>query len=158
MQLEPDASVLDTVQKVVVHAQALVVRMDIVEAEYKARIEELEKRDLREQLKVVAKEISGKIAQNIRDTTILLETTTSSWLGIEQIDVVEEVREEISEAEDIVKLKEEIVGLTLVQRMVQSGKSKKLQIRLQKLREEETEFMQVTQPWQDELMDLVQKV
>ena len=48
MQLEPEASILDNVQKVAVHAQALVVRMDIVEAKYKARIEELEKRDLSE--------------------------------------------------------------------------------------------------------------
>ena len=48
MQLELDASILDNVQKVVVHAQALAVRMDIVEVEYKARIEELEKRDLSE--------------------------------------------------------------------------------------------------------------
>ena len=40
--------------------------MDIVEAEYKARIEELEKRDPSEQLKVAAKEISGKIAQQNR--------------------------------------------------------------------------------------------
>ena len=46
MQLEPDASILDNVQKVVVRAQALAVRMDTVEAEYKARIEELEKRFL----------------------------------------------------------------------------------------------------------------
>ena len=45
MQLELEASILDNVQKVVVRAQALVVRMDTVETEYKARIEELEKRD-----------------------------------------------------------------------------------------------------------------
>ena len=55
-------------------------------------------------------------------------------------------------------LKEETPGLTPVQRMVQSSKSKKLQIQLQKLHEEETEFLKVTQPWQDELVDLVQKV
>ena len=42
--------------------------------------------------------------------------------------------------------------------MVQSGKSKKLQIQLQKLHEEEMEFLKVTQPWQDELEDLAQKV
>ena len=48
MQLEPDTSILDNVHKVVVHAQALAFRMDTVKAEYKARIEELEKRDLTE--------------------------------------------------------------------------------------------------------------
>ena len=69
--------------------------MDTVEAKYKARIEELEKRDLIEQLKVYAKEITGQIAHQIKDTTHLLKTTTSSWLGIKQIDDVEEVREEI---------------------------------------------------------------
>ena len=42
--------------------------------------------------------------------------------------------------------------------MVQLGKSKKLHIQLQKLHEEETKFMRVTQPWQDELADLAQKV
>ena len=42
--------------------QALAVRMDTVEAKYKAMIKELEKRDLSEQLKMAAKEISGKIA------------------------------------------------------------------------------------------------
>ena len=73
--------------------------MDTVEAEYKARIEELEKRDPTEQFKIAAKEITGQIAHQIEDTTHLLETTTSSWLGIEQIDVVEEVREEIWQAE-----------------------------------------------------------
>ena len=38
MQLEPDASVLENVQKVVVRTQALAIRMDTVEAEYKAKI------------------------------------------------------------------------------------------------------------------------
>ena len=42
-------------------------------------------------------------------------------------------------------------GLTQVQRMIKLGESKKLQIWLLKLREEEAEFLQVTQPWQDEL-------
>ena len=83
MQLEPDASVLENVQKVVVRTQALAVRMDTVEAEYKARIEELEKRDPTEQLKVVAKEIIRQITHQIADTTHLLETATESWLGIE---------------------------------------------------------------------------
>lgn len=65
MQLEPEAFILDNVQKVVVRVLALVVRMDTVEAEYKAQIKELEKRDLSEQLKVATKEISGKIDQQI---------------------------------------------------------------------------------------------
>jgi hypothetical protein len=95
MPLEPDASVLKNVHKVIVGAQALAVRMDTMEAEYKAMIEELEKRDLTEQLKVATKEITREIAHQIEDTTHLLETTTSSWLGIEQIDSIEEVREEI---------------------------------------------------------------
>ena len=63
IQLEPDSSILDNVQKVVVHTQALAVRMDTVEAEYKARIEELKKWDPSEKLKVVVKEINGKIGQ-----------------------------------------------------------------------------------------------
>ena len=83
MQQEPDTFVLENVQKVVVCAQALVVRMDAVEVEYKARIEELEKRDPTEQLKVAAKEIIAQIAHQIEDTTHLLETTTELWLGIE---------------------------------------------------------------------------
>ena len=87
----------------------------------------MEKRDPTEQLKVAAKEITKQIAHQIEDTTHLLETTTSSWLGIEHIEVIEEVREEIRQVEaDIAKLKEEITGLTSVQRMIQSGKSKKL--------------------------------
>ena len=90
--------------------------MDIVEAEYKVRIEELEKRDPTEQLKVAAKEITGQIVHQIEDTTHLLETTTSSWLGIEHIDAIEEVHEEIRQAEaEIAKLKEEIASLTPVQ-------------------------------------------
>ena len=119
--------------------QALAVRLDAMEAEYKARIEELEKRDPSEQLKVAAKEVVGQIAHQIEDTTHLLETTKESWMGIEKIEAVEEVCEEIRQAEEeIVKLKEETPGLTPVQWMVQLGKSKKLQIQLQKLREEET--------------------
>ena len=46
MQLEPEVSILNNVQKVVVRAQVLAVRMEIVEVEYKAKIIELEKRDL----------------------------------------------------------------------------------------------------------------
>jgi hypothetical protein len=58
------------------------------------------------------------------------------------------VHEEIWQVEaEIVKLKEETPGLTPIQRMVQLGKSNKLQIQLQKLREEEMEFLKVTQPW-----------
>ena len=159
MQLEPNAFVLENVQKVVVCTQELAIRMDVVEVEYKARIEELEKRDSTEQFKVVAKEISGRIVHQIEDTTHLLETTKSSWLGIDQIDTVEELCEEIRQAQvEIAKRKEEIAGFMPVQRMVQSGKSKKLQIQLQKLCKEEIEFMRVTQLWQDELVELAQRV
>jgi len=78
----------------------------------------------------------------------LLETTTSSWMGIEHIETIEEVCAEIHQGEaDITRLKEEMEGLPLVQRMIKSGESKKLQIRLQKQREKETEFLQVSQPW-----------
>lgn len=90
-----------------------------MEAEYKARIEEMEKRDLTEQLKLAANEVMEQIVYQINDTTHLLETTTQSWLGIEKIEAVEEVHEEIQQAEvEIVKLKEESSGLTPVQRMV----------------------------------------
>ena len=65
--------------------------MDTVKVEYKARIEDLEKRDLSEELKVEAKELSSKIEQQIQETVHLLETTTSSWMGIEQINAVEEL-------------------------------------------------------------------
>lgn len=78
MQLEPKASILDNLLKAVVHAQALAVRMDTVEVEYKAKIEELEKRDPSEQLKANTEEISAKIEQWIQDTVHLLETTSSS--------------------------------------------------------------------------------
>ena len=55
--------------------------------------------------------------------THLLETTTESWIGIEQVEIVEEVREEIRQTkEDIAKLKEETPDITPVQRMVQTGK------------------------------------
>ena len=116
IQLEPHASILENVQKVVVHAQALAVRMDIVEAEYKARIEEMEKRDSTEQLKAIAKEIAKQIAYRIADTTHLLETTRESWMGIEEITTVEEVCKEIRQVgAEIAKLKEETTSLTLVQ-------------------------------------------
>ena len=122
--------------------------MDMVETEYKAKIMELEKRDpsaSTEQLKADTEEISGKIEQWIQETTQLLEATTSSWMGIEQINTIGEVRVEIRQVEvDIARLKADMEGLTQVQRMIKSGESKKLQIRLQKLREEESEFLQVT--------------
>ena len=115
-------------------AYALVVRMDIVEADYK--IAELEKRDPSEQLKETAEEISGQIEQQIQETAQLLETTTSSWMGIEKINIIEEVHAEIHQAEaDIAKLKAEMEGLTPVQWMIKLGESKKLQIWLQKLQE-----------------------
>ena len=95
MRLEPDASIIENVQKVVVHAQALALRMDTVVAEYKSKIEELEKRDPTKQLKVDVKEITEQIAHQIANKTHLLETTTKSWMGIEQIDVVEVVHKEI---------------------------------------------------------------
>ena len=59
--------------------------------------------------------------------THLLETTTESWSGIEQIDAIEEVHEEIRQTKvEIAKLTEEPVGLTPVQRMVHTGKRNKL--------------------------------
>ena len=45
MQLDPKAFVLDNVQKVVVRAKALAIRMDMIKIEYKAKITELEQRD-----------------------------------------------------------------------------------------------------------------
>ena len=53
----------------------------MVETKYKARIAELEKRDLSasiDQLKADAKDISRKIEQRIQETMQLLEATTSS--------------------------------------------------------------------------------
>ena len=67
-------------------------------------------------MKADAKEITERIEQQIQYATHLLETTTSSWMGIEQIDDIGEVRTKIHQAEaDIAKLKEEITGLTSVQ-------------------------------------------
>ena len=61
----------------------------------------------------------------------LLETSTKSCSSIEYIDAVKEMREEIGKTEvEIVKLIEEPTGLTPVQRMVHTGKRKKLQIQL----------------------------
>ena len=61
----------------------------------------------------------------------MLETSTYSWLGIEQIETIEEVCEEICQAEaHIAKLKEEMTGLPSVQKMIKSSKSKRLQIQL----------------------------
>ena len=81
------------------------------------------------QLKATAKEISGFTVYQIKDTTHLLETTIESWIGIEKIEIVEEVHEEIWQTEaEIAKLMEEPTGLTPVQRMVHTGKRKKLQI------------------------------
>ena len=42
--------------------------------------------------------------------------------------------------------------------MLQIRKRKKQQIQPQRLREDETEFMKVTQPWQDELADLARRL
>ena len=90
--------------------------MDTVEIEYKAKIEELEKRDPTTQLKATAKEVTEQIAYRIKDTTHLLETTTESWTGIEQIETVEEVHEEIRQTKaEIVKLKEETPDITPIQ-------------------------------------------
>ena len=83
MQLEPDAPVVENVQKVVLCAKAIALRMDIVETKYKAKIEELEKWDPTTQLKATSKEVTKQIAYRIKDTTHLLETTTESWTGIE---------------------------------------------------------------------------
>ena len=89
----------------------------------------------------------------------MLEATTTSWMGIVQINTIKEVCVDIRQVEaNIARLKAEMEGLTQVQRMIKSGESKKLQIWLQKLREEETEFLQVTQPWQDDLADLALQV
>ena len=43
MQVEPEGPILENVRKLVVRAKAIALRMDTVEMEYKARIEELEK-------------------------------------------------------------------------------------------------------------------
>ena len=91
--------------------------------------------------------------------THLLETAMESWTCIEKIEAVEEVCEEIQQTEtEIAKLTEEPLGLTPVQRMVHTGKRKKLQIQLQRLRADETKFIKVTYPWQDELADLALRV
>ena len=127
MQLELDGPIIENVQKVIVHAEAIALRMDIVETECKARIEELKKWDPTAQLKATTKEIAGLIAYRIEDMAHLLETTMESWIGIEQIEAVEEVREEIWETEtEIAKLTEEPPSLTPVQCMVHTGKRKKL--------------------------------
>ena len=132
MQVEPEGPILENVRKVVVHPKAIALRMDTVETEYKARIEELEKQDPNVQLRAAANEIVGLVAYRVKDMTHLLETPMESWSSIEQIDVVEEVCKEIRQTKaEIGKLTKEPVGLTPVQRMVHTGKRKKLQIQLQ---------------------------
>ena len=99
--------------------------------EYKAQIEELGKRDPNMQLRAAANEIVGLAAYRVKDKTHLLETAMESWSGINQIDTVKEVHEEIQQTKaEIAKLIEELIGLTPVQRMVHMGKRKKLQIQL----------------------------
>ena len=95
MQVEPEGPILENVQKVLVHAKAIALRMDTVEIEYKAKIEELKKQDPNVQLRVAANEIAGLVAYRVKDMTHLLETAMESWSGIEKIDVVTEVHEEI---------------------------------------------------------------
>ena len=83
-------------------------------------------------MKATTKKIARLIAFRVKDTTHLLETATKSWSNIEKIDAVEEVRKEIRQTEaEIAKLMEEPTGLTPVQRMVHTGKRKKLHIQLQ---------------------------
>ena len=107
MQVEPDGPIVENVWK------AIVLRMDTVETKYKAWIEELKKWDPTAQLKAAAKEIAGLIEYRIEDMTHLLETATESWIGIEQIEAIEEVRKEIWKTKtEIVKLTEEPPGLT----------------------------------------------
>lgn len=43
MKLEPKAPIIENMQKLIVWAKAIALKMDIVETKYKARIEELEK-------------------------------------------------------------------------------------------------------------------
>ena len=43
MQVEPDGPILENVWKVIMPAKTIQLRMDTVQTEYKARIEELEK-------------------------------------------------------------------------------------------------------------------
>ena len=62
MQVKLDGPILENVRKVIMCAKAIALRMDTIETKYKARIEELEKRDPTAQLKVAAKEIAGLIA------------------------------------------------------------------------------------------------
>ena len=93
MQLELDGPIIENVWKVIMCAKAIVLRMDTVEIEYKAKIEELEKRDPTMQLKATTKEITGLIAYRIKDTTHLLEIAMESWTSIEYIEAVEEVHE-----------------------------------------------------------------
>ena len=58
MQLEPDAPIIENVQKVIVLTKGITLRIETMETEYKDRIEELEKRDPTVQLKATAKEIT----------------------------------------------------------------------------------------------------
>ena len=62
MQLELDAPVLENVQKIVLRTRTIALRMDTLETEYKARIEELERQDPTAQLKEVANKITEQIA------------------------------------------------------------------------------------------------
>ena len=67
-------------------------------------------------MKAIAKEVTKQIVYRIKDMTHLFKTTTESWRSIEQIQTVEEVREEIWQTEaDIAKLKEETPDITPVQ-------------------------------------------
>lgn len=97
MQVEPEAAILENVRKVVVRAKAIALIMDTVETEYKARIEELEKRDPNAQLRAATNEIAGLVAYRVKDMTHLLETAMESWSDIEKIDIVKEVCEEIQQ-------------------------------------------------------------
>ena len=62
MQVEPEGPILENIRKVVVRAKAIALRMDTIKTEYKAQIEELEKRDPNAQLRAAVNEIAGLIA------------------------------------------------------------------------------------------------
>ena len=162
--IDPEAPILQTVNSIVGQGKELEQKFVKIEEEYKARIVELEAKELvtpPEEHEARLSKLKGfatPIELLLAKTQKLLDNTTSTWDTMEDLDNLVEAYAALQKHQrELDEVTTAMKDLAPLQRMLKMGESKKLQTELQRLRAHEVEYLKTLQPWQDEVSAIAMK-
>lgn len=160
-----DATILQKIRIIFSRAKDLEDTIEKINAEYKARIVELEAKPPgmplaeKEARSQALKGYASIVEVCIEEAQKLLNNAGEAWTNMEDIDDLVKIWQQLQETQHQVDaLSGTLKDLPPIQRMLKRRESSKLEAKMQKLRIEEAGFTETLQPWQAHLSDMAVKI